>query len=371
MAHAWLVLEMTDSEFMVGAVNAVPALALLIFSPVGGAMADRYQKLKIARLSRLWVAIFTFITTYLVASNAVEIWHLLILGFLVGFAFALGNAATITLVFDLVGRPKMLSATSLNTMVTNIGTVIGPALGGILVAQVGISGAFWLLAFVYGVGFVALIGVPNNSSKPAQKKNSSAAKDALDGLKYAFGTPGVNWLMVLMMCIIFWGAMQPLIPVYARDILNKGADGYGFLFGANAAGSLISATAIFLIGDIKRKPLWLLLATYLFVATTVTFAYSTSYELSLLLFFIGGLGGGVWITFMFTLLQTAVAEEMRGRVMGVAISAIQLLGVGYLVGGALSEMTPPRFALITAMLAWAAVTTIAFARSRELREMEG
>ena len=75
MVQSWLVLEMTDSTLLVGLVNAIPAFVLLIFSPIGGALADRYNKLRVARLSRFWVAIFTFITTYLVASGSIELWH--------------------------------------------------------------------------------------------------------------------------------------------------------------------------------------------------------------------------------------------------------------------------------------------------------
>jgi MFS family permease len=191
--------------------------------------------------------------------------------------------------------------------------------------------------------------------------------DVVDGLKYAFGTPGINWLMVLMMTIAFWGAMQPVIPLYARDILNVGADGCGLIFGAAAAGALVSSIAIFIASDVKHKPRWILGATYIFAASMLGFAYSTNFSLSVFLYFLSGIGGGIWVTFMFTMLQTAVADEMRGRVVGVAIASLQLLGVGMLLGGALADLVSPWFALVSTSIAWAAVTILAFLKSKELR----
>ncbi len=371
MAQAWLVLEMTDSEFLVGVVNAVPALSLLILSPVGGVLADRYNKLSLAKHSRFWVALSTFVTAYLVASGTVELWHLYILGLATGAAFAMGNAATQTLVFDLVGRARMLGAISLNTMVSNIGTVIGPAVGGVLIATVGVGGAFWLLTGIYLIGFVTLFWIPKlakSQPKPEADK-PSPMQDIKDGLKYSFGTPGINWLMVLMMTIMFWGATQPIIPVYARDILDVGADGFGYIFGAGAAGALVAAIAIFLLGDVKNKPRWILVTIYVFALTNIGFAYSTNFPLSLFLYFIGGIGLGVWATFMFTLIQTAVTDEMRGRVVGVASASLQLLGVGYLLGGALSELFSPPTALVVVSIAWLVVTNFAFIKSKELRAL--
>ncbi len=96
--------------------------------------------------------------------------------------------------------------------------MIGPAVGGILVANVGIGGAFWLLAGIYLFGYVTLFGIPRvkQDEQAISTPPSSPVKDVVDGLKYAFGTPGINWLMVLMMTIVFWGAMQPVVAVYAR-----------------------------------------------------------------------------------------------------------------------------------------------------------
>ena len=108
MGQAWLVLEETDSAFMVGLVNAMPALAVLILSPVGGVLADRYNRRKIALRGRFLVSMNTFAVAYLVSSGNIEVWHLIITGILMGIAFAFSNPATQTMVMDIVGREAML-----------------------------------------------------------------------------------------------------------------------------------------------------------------------------------------------------------------------------------------------------------------------
>ena len=126
MGQSWLVLELTDSSFLVGLVNAMPAMALLVLSPIGGVIADRYDRRLVALYGRLVVAIMSYFVAFLVGSGAIEWWHLMVTGVLIGIAFALSNPATQTIVMDVVGRERMVAAQSLNTTVSNLGNMIGP-----------------------------------------------------------------------------------------------------------------------------------------------------------------------------------------------------------------------------------------------------
>jgi MFS family permease len=231
MGQAWLVLDLTDSAFMVGLVNAMPAMALLILSPLGGLFADRYNRRTVALRGRFFVALNTFLVVYLVSTGNAEVWHLLITGFLLGIAFALSNPATQTIVMDLVGRDRMVSAQSLNTTVSNIGTLVGPAVGGILIAKYGISSIFWLLAGVYGVAWLAFLRVPGRDPEPDASKGGwgSAFTQMGEGVRYAAGESRVKWLMFSLIGVLFWGTIQPLIPINARDVLEVGASGFGYM----------------------------------------------------------------------------------------------------------------------------------------------
>jgi MFS family permease len=370
MGQAWLVLELTDSGFMVGLVNAMPSMGLLLLSPVGGVLADRFNKRTVALRGRFFVMAISFGVAFLVGSGAVEVWHLLITGLLLGIAFALSNPASQTIVMDIVGRDRMVSAISLNNSVSNLGTMVGPAVGGLLIASYGNAAMFWLTAAIYFFAYAGFLGVPGKS--PAETVEnagwSSAFTQMAEGLKYSMATSRIKWLMFTLTGAIYWGVVQPLIPIYARDVLGVGSAGFGVMIAATGAGSLIGAIVIFGIGDLPRKGLMVTLSTIIVAASYSLFAISGNFAVSLVALFISGLGSAVWFTSIFTLLQTMVDDHMRGRVMGLAMSAAMLLGFGFMLGGILADTYSPPVALHTAAALWVLWGLIAFWRSPDLRK---
>jgi MFS family permease len=251
MGQAWLVLELTDSGFMVGLVNAMPSMGLLLLSPVGGVLADRFNKRTVALRGRFFVMAISFGVAFLVGSGAVEVWHLLITGLLLGIAFALSNPASQTIVMDIVGRDRMVSAISVNNSVSNLGTMIGPAVGGLLIASYGNAAMFWLTAGIYFFAYAGFLGVPGKPAVVSEENSgwSSAFTQMAEGLKFSMATSRIKWLMFTLTGAIYWGVVQPLIPIYARDVLNVGSTGFGVMIAATGAGSLIGAVVIFGIGE--------------------------------------------------------------------------------------------------------------------------
>jgi MFS family permease len=369
MGQAWLVLDLTDSAFLVGLVNAMPSMALLVLSPLGGVLADRFNKRTVALRGRFFVMLVSFIVAFIVASGEVQVWHLLITGLLLGTAFALSNPASQTIVMDVVGRERMISAISLNNSVSNLGTMVGPAIGGLLIASYGNAAMFWLTAGIYVFGWVGFFGVPGKEpgEAAAQAGWSSAFTQMGEGMKYAMATSRIKWLLFTLTGTIFWGVVQPLIPVYARDVLDVGAGGFGIMIAATGAGSLVGAVVIFVIGDLPRKGLMVILSTIVTAASYSLFAISGSFPLSVLALFISGLASAAWFTSIFTLLQTMVGDEMRGRIMGLAMSAAMLMGFGFMLGGLLADTYSPQVALHTSAGLWILWALIAFWRSPELR----
>jgi MFS family permease len=251
MGQAWLVLDLTDSAFMVGLVNAMPSMALLVLSPFGGVLADRYNKRTVALRGRLFVMLISFGVAVLVSTGEALVWHLLITGVLLGIAFALSNPASQTIVMDVVGRKRVVSALSLNNTVSNLGTMIGPAIGGLLIVSYGNAAVFWLTFGIYFFAWAGFLGVPGKQPNETAANNGwgSAFTQMGEGLRYAMATSRIKWLLFTLTGAIFWGVVQPLIPVYARDILEVGPGGFGALVGATGAGALIGAIVIFILGD--------------------------------------------------------------------------------------------------------------------------
>jgi predicted MFS family arabinose efflux permease len=265
-------------------------------------------------------------------------------------ALALSNPATQTIVMDIVGRDRLISAQSLNTSVSNIGNLVGPAVGGILIANYGIESIFWMLAAVYLLGWLGFLGVPGKDPDPAATEGGfrSAFTQIGEGIRYAWGASRIKWLLFSLTGVIFWDTIQPLIPIYARDVLGVGASGFGYMSAAWGGGALVSAAVMFGLGNVPRKELMITGATIFLAATNSLFALSTSYPLSLFLLALSGMAGGIFITLSFTLLQLMVDDEMRGRIIGLAMSAVMMLGLGFMLGGVLADTigpasSPPRF----------------------------
>jgi MFS family permease len=190
-----------------------------------------------------------------------------------------------------------------------------------------------------------------------------------DGISYTIKTPSARWLVFTVMGALYWGMIQPIIPYYARDILRVGSTGYGLLLGVSGAGSMAAAIFMFLLGDLPRKGLMVLGSVAVVSMSYSLFAISSSFPLSLSIMCIVGLGGGVWMTAVFSLLQTSIDDNMRGRVMGLALAAIQFHGFGFLLGGFLAETIGAELTLHITAAFWFLSGLLAFVRSPEMRNL--
>jgi len=370
MGQSWLVLELTDSSFLVGVVNAMPSMALLVLSPIGGVMADRYNRRVVSFIGRSFVALMSYFVGFLVATDSIEWWHLMVTGVFMGIAFALSNPASQTIVMDIVGRERMVTAQSLNTTISNLGNMVGPAVGGILVAAYGNAAVFWLIAAIYTVSSLAFIWIPGKTPEGVVGGWKSGFLEMRAGFSYAWNTDRVRWLLVMTMGVIFWGILQPVLPIYARDILAVGPDGYGYIAGAWGGGALVAALVIFFMGGLRKKGLASVVSVFFTSLGHALFAASTNYPLSLFAIFVAGAASGVWMTAVFALLQTVVADEMRGRVMGIAMSTMMMMGFGLMLGGTIADVFSPALALYVSAVGWSALALLAYWRSSELRSLE-
>jgi MFS family permease len=163
--------------------------------------------------------------------------------------------------------------------------------------------------------------------------------------------------------------IHPIIPYYARDVLEVGSSGYGLLLGVSGAGAMATAIFMFLAGDLPRKGLMVLGSVAVVSLSYSFFAVSNSFPLSLAIMCVSGLGGGVWMTAVFALLQTAVDDKMRGRVMGLALAALQFYGLGFILGGFLAQTIGAELTLHITAAAWFLSGLLAFVRSPEMRNL--
>ena len=189
--------------------------------------------------------------------------------------------------------------------------------------------------------------------------------DLIEGLKYVARTPHVAWLMFLASLVIFVGMYFPMVPVYARDVLKVGPQGFGYLEASFGVGSV----SIAWMGVVRRKGLVIVVAAMTVGGGFVVFGLSMIYAVTLVTQFVIGVAAAFWITSVTVVLQTTVPDEMRGRVMGVYFMAIQFMGFGWILGGYLAQTLGNVNALLIAGFAFMGFDMLAYVSSKSIREI--
>ncbi len=366
MAQAWLVLAMTDSDAWVGLANGLPAIPVAVLALFGGVFADRADRRALLVWTRLTFAVCGAATGALIAVDAIELYHVIVLAFAAAAAASFGVTLSQTLVVDVVGRDRVFSANAFFGMATTVSAVGGPALGGFLIARFGVDAAFYAIGAVgaAAAAFASLVRVKGPAPRPG---DTSVMDDLREGLRYAMATPALRWLLFLGFLLVFAGMYLPLVPRYVRDVLGAGAEGYGTLLAAMGLGGLVGSATLIAAGNVRSLALLLTTSAVLFLALMVVFAFSTTLWLSSAVSFGFGILIVWWSTAVRTALQVTASDEMRGRVMGLMAINMQMLTLAWLVGGVSSELIGPRATMILGAAVTAFFYVLAYARSSDLR----
>jgi len=366
-AQSWLVLALTDSSLWVGivvGVGGVPAVALALF---GGVVTDRVSKRRILVSSRLGLALIALATGALVASGRVEPWHLAVLSAGAGVVIAFGGPAMWTLVAELVDPRRLASANGLVTLTYNVGETAGPAIVGAVIARADTAAVFWFIAAA-GIAAASLMLRVRSSERPGGLPRAPVLRDLREGLSYARRTEPLPWLFALVAANNLLGvAVFPLIPTYARDVLDVGAAGFGLLGGTMGAGALAGAIAISSFGNYRRRGLVIVLAGIVWDACMIGFGFSRVFPLSLVLLFAMGAAGAYWMNAVITAFQSATVPALRGRVMSLYVISMQMFPLGWLYGGGLAAAFGSEWALIISAMGGTPPAVLAYALSPGLR----
>ncbi len=370
MAIAWLVLEMTDSKLLVGVVNGVPAVSIVLFSLVGGALADRTDRRRLLSWSRLSLAGLTFLAAFLVTTGMIGLWQLIVLVLLTGGVFAMDMPISRTLVFDYAGRERQLSATSLNSMIMDVGAIAGPWVAGTLIASAGVAAALYLLSAAYAVAFVVLSFNKVSRRDPGDAARKRVLQDLVEGLSYLRRTPQVAWLVSLGATVPLAGVFFSMLPVYARDELSVGAGGLGLMVAVYGVGALAASIVMTVYGNLNRIGRVSVLSAVVYASGMLGFAFAPSFDAAIAAVFVLGMASTFWKNTTNAIVQTSVPDEMRGRVMSVFGMGMQMLALGWLVGGALSTLVGNPATLVIAAALMIALNVFVYTRSCEMQRSD-
>ncbi len=346
VAESWVVFDLTGSAFYLGLTAFLGQLPLILFTLVGGVVADRIDRRKLLLGSQYVQMTTALVLTVLIVMDWIQIWHFLVAVFVVGSAQSFGGPAYQALIPGLVNRKDLPNAIALNSLQFNLARFIGPLLAGLALTLVGPAFCF----AINGVSFVAVIislFLIRSSFRPQKTEES-----VLEGMKRGFAflkERGALWqLSVLGFIGTFCGiSLITLLPVFARDVFQIGSTGYSKMMAVSGAGSVVGALLYAGLAGTRSGGMMTLRVQLVLSVLITVFALSTNLPLSYFVLFLGGAVMIGLFASINSLVQLNTTEEMRGRVMSIFMLAFRGgMPLGSLVAGLLASQISASFALV-------------------------
>jgi MFS family permease len=316
VAQSWLVYRLTGSSVMLGAIGFCSQIPVFLLAPVGGIVADRYNRQKVVIATQTASMLLALALAVLTLSGTVRIPHIFILSALLGVVNAFDIPARQAFIVEMVGKPDLMNAIALNSSMFNASRVVGPAIAGILVARIGEGWCF----FCNGVSYVAVIaGLMLMRVAPLTRDSSgSPLRNLVEGFRYVAGNLPVRALLGLLAVVSIAGMpYMVLMPIFADRILHGGAAALGSLLGATGIGALAGALMLASRRDLQGFGRGAAAAAALFGISLLGFSFSRTYGLSLGILAVAGFAVMVQMGTTNTLIQSVVPDPLRGRVMSI------------------------------------------------------
>ena len=337
LAIGVFVFEVTGSPFQVAMMLCLRMIPLALFGALVGAVAERFSKSRMLLVGLSAMAVCSVILGVLVVTGAIEVWHLGIGSFLSGMLWTLDLSARRMLVGDIAGASRVGMGMSLEVVTSNATRVIGPLLGGLLLALIGLDGAFFLGAGLYLAASLALIRLPREQPV-AQVHKPRLLSSLYQGLVHIGENRSLSAVLVVALVFNLWGfPFLSMVPVIGRDVLGLGAMSVGLLAATEGLGALLGGLLIASLAPMYHFRRIYLFGLGLFLCMVLIFAQSTWAMLSALILFIGGLGAAGYSSMQSTLTYLNSPGELRARMMGAMSVCIGIAPIGFLHIGFLAD----------------------------------
>ncbi len=318
-ALGWEIYDRTGSELQLGYVAGVQAIPLLLLALPAGQLADLFDRRKIIFISQITAAVFTAWLAWLSYSPTWGVGWMYVALVLSSTALVLGRPSRSALMPMLVAPAAFANAVAWNSTMFRIATVIGPALGGLVIAL----SLKWhgTLSMAYGISAGCMAGfavmMPLLKLRPMLIDNRPPDRSLLAGLRFVWNTKVILAAMSLDMFAVLLGGSVYLLPVFAKDILHVGSVGFGWLRSAEAVGALVMALMLAHLPPMKHAGRAILLSVAGFGLATIVFGLSTNFVLSFAMLVLIGVFDSISVVIRHTLVQVMTPDAMRGRVSAV------------------------------------------------------
>jgi MFS family permease len=366
--HVSLLVPPDRKGLALGLVGLVRVIPVTVFSMISGVVADAWDRRKLMLCTQIAATIVAAMLAVLTFRGLTQVWPVYLLAALGSAVGAFDLPARGALVPTLVPREHLPNAISLNTIMFQTASVVGPSLGGVLIALTGVGWVYVANAVSFFFVIVALLmmrDVPPHPPSEAGSRDDVSLHAAMEGLRFVFRSPLIRSTMLLDFFATFFSSATALLPIFAQDILRVGAKGYGWLYAAPAVGAMAtSAVMVPMTERIRRRGPTLLWAVAGYGFATVVFGISHTFWLTFLCLALTGATDTVSMIIRNIVRQLETPDRLRGRMMGV--NMVFFMGgpqLGELEAGMVANWFGAPFSVITGGLGcllatgWVAAST--------------
>ena len=337
VAQSWLVLELTNSPLLLGLTGLSFAFPTITLTLLGGVIADRADRRRIMIFSQLGSATIFFTLATLVIIQWIALWQVMTLAFLSGCIRAFDRPSRMALLPQMVPKDDIPNAVAVGGTIWQLNRLVGPAVAGLLIYLVGVGPTYYLCFFASLSSVCLWLGI-RLEHQPTSVPSGGLLRHMMDGVDFIRKNEiYYTFIGMTFFNSVFGMSYLILMPVFARDVLNVGSQGFGFLQSAGGLGALCGVLAVACFSHSQRKASHALGGAVVFGILLILFALSQSYPLSLMLACALGVASQFYITMINAILQTNLPDQLRGRVMGIYGLTWELMPVGGLIAGAIAE----------------------------------
>ena len=364
----WQVYALTRNEVYLGLTGLMRVGPIIVFSLLGGAMADARDRRKLLLVTQSALTLIALALALMTAAGQASVAGIYVFTALGAAAIAFDNPARQSLVPSLVPREHLPNALALSSTGGQVATIFGPLVAGLVIARLGVAWAYGInaLSFLAVIAALLLLRYRPAEGAAAGRVDLGALKE---GLRFVWGTPILVSTMVLDFWATFFSSATALLPVFATKILNVGPEGYGLLRAAPAAGSLLAGVTMSVLPPIVRQGRTLLLAVAVYGLATIGFGLSPAFWLSALFLAVTGAADTVSTVLRQTIRQMVTPDHLRGRM--VSVNMIFFMGgpqLGEMEAGVVARLTSAPISVVTGGLGCLIAAVATARRSPWLRE---
>ena len=372
-AQLWLVYKLTNSAALLGVFGFANQIPILVLASVGGYVGDRYNR----HLGVIWTQTVSMILAFTLAAltftHLLQVWHLILIAFLVGIVNAFDVPIRQAFLVQMVGKEDLPNAIALNSSMFNSARVIGPPIAGFVIAYVHEGWCFFLNGLSFLAVIVALLAmrIPKFERKPVQ---GSPVRNFLEGFRYAMkDMPTRSALLLLSVLSLFGLQYSVFLPVFARDVLHHGALGFSVLLSTAGVGAALGALQFASRTNFTGMARWIAMMSVICSVCLIVFSESHVFWLSAAVLFVVGFAATSLMAATNTTVQNRVPDELRGRVM--AVYATMFMGVqpigSLIAGGVAKHIGAPRTLLVFGVIVLLASLVFVFRVVMRLRSAVG